>query len=530
MRLARSVVACAAFAFVGSAAAQDASDVQALLDDAKAKIAAGDAKTALEDLTKATALIEAESASLRRKSEALSSADLGAYLAKWRADLEKARAAGGSQAPDLALIQFEISAIRGKAFKKDVPAEAQSSEDFGAMVEESIAKEMPGGKRDDVQEGLRRLGFLPPGFDMKSELADALKTQAAAYYDPKKKKFFNLFSDMPPAFVEATAAHELVHALQDQYHDLDKWFDAHDDSKKIGARDDDRVLALRCVVEGEATFVQTIWQLEHMMNAKPAQATAMARATMPMVAAMDTDQLLKMVKQSNFAPEGSAMAKSMEAADHIEPYVLAPLFAAYMSGAAFIGAVDVAGWDAVDKLYDDPPLTTEQCLHPEKFTKKRDLPTPIAFPTFPEIAAAGWRDSDAAVHGELYLRVLLKKNGVDAAAAKKAAAGWDGDMYRAWRAADGRTAVALATTWDTETDAKEFFDAYKTALATKYPKIAPETGADAQALRFACGEEARGTGALVLRGLEVFAVEGFPQDLRETVVGALLAMKIDHVE
>jgi hypothetical protein len=252
---------------------------------------------------------------------------------------------------------------------------------------------------------------------------------------------------------------------------------------------------------------------------------------MPFVANMETEQLVAMIRsQTKLAPPGSAMAKAIDAMESIQPFVLAPLLAAYMSGAGFIAKVDGGGWEAVDRLFEAPPVSSEQCLHPEKYAAKRDDPTPIAMPEFPETAAAGWRDADAAIHGELYFRILLKRFGVPAKTANVAAAGWDGDVYRAWRAADGRTAIVLATTWDTERDAQEFFDAYKTALAKKYEKLAAEPGDDAKAYRYDCGEETLGKGVLILRGLEVFAVEGFPADLRGAIADKLVATKIDHVE
>src|SRR5262249_34164890 len=152
---------------------------------------------------------------------------------------------------------------------------------------------------------------------------------------PKKKQFFNLFGDGSAATVETIASHELVHALQDQYFDLDRWFAEHDDSRPGVLRDDDRVLALRCVVEGEATLVQSVWQLQHQMHLQPAAAIGMARMSLSLTANMELEQLTKIVKAMGaaVAPEGSDMAKSLAAMDSIDPYVLEPLTSAYINGA-----------------------------------------------------------------------------------------------------------------------------------------------------------------------------------------------------
>lgn len=549
-----AAVAGALLVSVAAAARADdpaAPDLFKLVASAREKLDQGDAKGAAEVLTKAieaapkNASIRHERAVCRarlgdvkgvvedlKQAAALEPKDYPVDVALWREAVDTAREQGRSKEPDLALIQAEVAAIRGKAFKGDVPSENQSAADFGAMVDASIEEESPSARRADINAGLHRLGLLPDAFDLKKAVTGALMSQAAAYYDPKKKKFFNLMGDMPTEFLEATAAHELVHALQDQYFDLDAWFKAHESPKTAGARDDDRTLALRCVVEGEATFVQTVWQLEQMMHVDETQALAMARATIPMTATMDVEQLAGMAKlAAALIPPDSAMGKAVAEMTKIEPYVMEPLLGAYMGGANLVQTVQAAGgWAAVDKLYADPPQSSEQCLHPEKYAKRRDLPTPVALPEIPEIAAAGWRAADLAVHGELYFKILLHREGATNADAQKAAAGWDGDVYGAWRDAAGRTAIVLATTWDTERDAREFFETYRSSLARKYGKVAEETGSTVDSFLYGCGDAALGTGALVHRGTEVFAAEGFAADLRAKVVAALLAVKIDRVQ
>lgn len=533
------------------AVADDPPSVVALTESARSKLDGGDAKGAAEDLTKAVALAP-KSASLFheratcrsklgdvagtvadvKKAAELSPEEYPLDLALWRAAVETSRAEGGSKEPDLELIRAEVAAIRAKPFKAPVECAPESPKEFGAKVDASIEKEVPKERRDDMQAGLHRLGLLPDGFDMKKEVTGALMSQAAAYYDPQRKKFFNLVSDAPAMFVEATAAHELVHALQDQHHDLETWFAAHEEPRTEGARDDDRVLALRCVVEGEATLVQTVWQVGVMMHADAEQSLALARVALPTAASMELDEFVKLARaNAALLPPGGEMAKAIEEMSKIQPYVLTPLLAAYMSGANLCRTVQAAGgWDALDKLYDEPPESAEQCLHPEKYATKRDRPTPLALPRVAEAAAGGWRRADLAVHGELYLRVLLLRHGTSSPAARKATAGWDGDVYAAWRAPDGRTAVVLATTWDTVRDAQEFFDAYRATLPRKYAKLAEEPGSDLASLRYTYGEEALGTGALVLRDREVFAVEGFEAALRTRFVEALLAAPVERVE
>ena len=61
--------------------------------------------------------------------------------------------------------------------------------------------------------------------------------------------------------------------------------------------------------------------------------------------------------------------------------------------------------------------------------------------------------------GEAWLQLMLALR-LDAGDAERAAAGWDGGLYRAWT--DGtHTAVVLRTVWDSTDDAEEFFDAMR---------------------------------------------------------------------
>jgi len=120
------------------------------------------------------------------------------------------------------------------------------------------------------------------------------------------------------------------------------------------------------------------------------------------------------------------------------------------------------GWAAVDALYGNPPVSTEQILHPDAYPG--DRPVPVALPN--ELAArmgAGWTTEQRDTLGELQLRVWLEAGGGPAwkPTADAAAAGWGGDRVELLRAPGGAWALVLKTVWDGAADAHEF-----TAAAT----------------------------------------------------------------
>lgn len=70
--------------------------------------------------------------------------------------------------------------------------------------------------------------------------------------------------------------------------------------------------------------------------------------------------------------------------------------------------------------------------------------------------------------GEFSVRIIFKENGL-ASEAESVAAGWGGDRYAEFKRKDSDATLLLwRTSWDTETDAKEFLDAYQRLLPVKY--------------------------------------------------------------
>jgi hypothetical protein len=105
----------------------------------------------------------------------------------------------------------------------------------------------------------------------------------------------------------------------------------------------------------------------------------------------------------------------------------------------------------VNESLERLPSTTEQILHPEAYP--RDRPVAVDVPDYGPVLGEGWADLDVMEVGEAWLSAMLALR-LDQGAAE-AAAGWDGSIYRAWSHED-RTAVVLASAWDSEGDAAEF--------------------------------------------------------------------------
>src|SRR5439155_9671268 len=95
----------------------------------------------------------------------------------------------------------------------------------------------------------------------------------------------------------------------------------------------------------------------------------------------------------------------------------------YFAGLRFVSVLKQKGWAAVDAAFRNPPESSEQVLHPEKFLARE---RPVAIAAAPVSALAPAKEVRRDVFGEFEWRLLLASR-VSDAEAERAAAGWGGD-------------------------------------------------------------------------------------------------------
>ena len=432
--------------------------------------------------------------------------------------------------PDLLPIMADLEKLRGLKFKHTVVAAEQSLEAFRDEMLAELDEMLPKDRRDDLVQGLLRFGMIDRAIDLESELANLMMTQVAGYYDAETDRFFYLPIGLED--IEAVAAHELVHALQDQHFDLAALTDKQIEMTLAPVRNDDRSLAYGYVVEGEASFVEerymalyyeplfeggpTAEKLYYKSNAEIEDSAAV------ILSHLNLDNLGEMAG-------GDEYLQAMEDASKLPTYFIRPMMSQYTYGAYFIACVfHHGGWPAIDALYENLPRSTEQVLHPEKYLDESDEPTMISLHDSESLTKAGWKRVDAAAHGEFYMRLLLEQQGVTRFTAIVAAEGWDGDLYQAYRNPTGQTLITFVSTWDTESDAAEFYHAYLSSFAKKYPGVTSLATNTPTAVEFDSGKKELGWVRLTLRGREVIAVEGGSRELMNAVHNELIEQKIQH--
>lgn len=385
-------------------------------------------------------------------------------------------------------IQTKLAALRGLPMPNPVPAEYQSTEDFRKFVEKEIGKELPKEKAEKLQTALLHIGIYTKAIDLPKVLEQTMTSQAAAYYDPAAKKFFIVMAPDNDTMLDTISAHELTHALQDQNFDLAKFMPI--------TLDDDQQIARRFLVEGDATFSMIAYLAAGGKGPDAlAMMTKLIGSQIESMANMSVSDYAEMMKQQAgaFTNMDENMKKSMETIGELPPIIIGPMIDSYMKGAVVsMKAYDAGGWKAIDALYKKPPTSTEQVLHPqEKLITKRDEPKKV---TLPKLAGTELTQNTM---GELQFQIYLQQWGVKN---PDATAGWGGDRYAVMK--DGDKVVGyLATTWDTDKDAKEFHDAYVQSVKTRFASAdtaKPDAGM------------ARDTGKIWVKkvGNHVFIVDG----------------------
>ena len=231
-----------------------------------------------------------------------------------------------------------------------------------------------------------------------------------------------------------TYAHEYVHALQDQTYDLRDGLGFNDEACE---EDSERCAGLQALIEGDATLLEEQW----LRNFATPQ---------------DYLDIVEFIGTFEMPVYDSAPAFMKE--DFIFPYSY---------GLDFVREIHLnGGWAAVDAVYANPPLSTEQILHPERYPD--DQPIKLEPPDLVATLGEDWREIEQDVLGEWYTRLTLDEY-IDDDISKLAAAGWGGDYYVALYDDDrGQGAFVLMTIWDTARDAEEFYLAFEEYGDTRY--------------------------------------------------------------
>ncbi len=336
-------------------------------------------------------------------------------------------------------IEEEMEDLRGLEGMQPITRSLMTRDELGAYMEREMTADYPPEEIASDVLVLAAFDFVPEDFDLERVLLDLYSTQILGMYDDEEDTFFVVSEGELDLMARLTFAHEFVHALQDEHYDLESFVDEDELS-------DDQILARMSLVEGDATLSMSEYLMAHR-----SELSAEDMATL----------------------QGEGDSSSEEALAAAPPIIRETLDFPYLFGMDFVSALRGAGWQAVDAAYSDPPQSTEQILHPEKYFS-RDEPTLVILPPLTDTLGTGWRLVEAETLGEFQTGLYLEQQ-MDKDTASLARAGWDGDQYAVY-ARDGDEVLVFATVWDSPQDREEFVTAYGLYAESKFGVPATRSG------------------------------------------------------
>lgn len=346
-----------------------------------------------------------------------------------------------------------VEYVRELEFDETPPVEVIPREEYANDVEERYANMT---ESDRVHQNIKYEALF-----MVGETQDAISVQrrnqaggVGGYYDPEAGEIKIISENVStPKMDEITLSQELFHALQDRQFNISSFNQSTEELHN--AKDG--------IIEGDGNLVDQLYNEECTGG---------------------------IWNGSCLMPEESGGASDFN--PHIGLYQIT--FQPYSSGPPFVqGIYNSGGWEAVNDLYENPPASSEQVLHPEKYGQ--DEPATVSFE---DTSQDPWRrqtlngsDGNESVsfaqfgEGGLFVAlwypgyetggettVIPYRSHLNLTASNEisqvepylyehpATEGWGGEKLIPYvtdeSAETNETAYVYKLTWDSETDAEEF--------------------------------------------------------------------------
>lgn len=329
-------------------------------------------------------------------------------------------------------IENQVEKLRGLSLSNEVSRTTLPQGDLRERVLEDFFADY---SEEDSQNDaiiLDLFGLLNKDYDLYNLYLDLYSEQIAGFYDDETREMVIVQGEAFTGSEKATYAHEFTHALQDEAFNLKEGLKLDETYCLL---DSEYCAAVQALVEGDATLTETIWLIDHSSS-------------------QDKRDILEMYESYQSPIYDSA-----------PDFLQEDFLFAYSQGLEFVQSLhDEGGFAAVDAAFLNPPVSTEQILHPDRYPE--DVPVKIDLPDFSETLGNGWEEIDRNSLGEWYSFLLLAKSfdpafRISEDKAKSAAEGWGGDQYLVYRNIEKSQEVLIyRSDWDRVEEADEFWDQF----------------------------------------------------------------------
>ncbi|MFB6148436.1 MAG: Hvo_1808 family surface protein [Halobacteriales archaeon] len=353
-----------------------------------------------------------------------------------------------------------VEVVRQLEFKKRVPVTIISRETFrernaGYFANASTEDRL---HQNTKFEALFMVGESTNTIEVQQQNRGS---SVLGYYDYQNERIVIVSEDTEsPQMNEITLAQELFHAIQDQYFNLSNYSRLTEEENN----------AVNGIVEGDGNYV------DYLYNQR-----------------CDSGSWGNCLMPQGERSGGGDLA-------NVGIYLIG--FQPYSDGPAFVANIkDREGWEGVNAVYDDPPDSTEQTIHPEKY--RTDPPQEV---TIENRSSGEWRvldlnnSIDYAEFGEAGIFSMFWYASYEATQrsgspesvvvsyrglfntqpggsldpldpynyTSRYSAGWDGDRLVPYvtntSAITNETGYVWKIAWDSPRDAEEFYAGYQRLL------------------------------------------------------------------
>ena len=293
---------------------------------------------------------------------------------------------------------------------------------------------------DVKQEIYDLLGLVQKTEEIREAEIDNLISFITGFYSPQLGALYlldEINGGTQGPLAQSTLVHELTHALQNQYYNLNS-------IAATLSNNWDAMTALLDVIEGDAvaTEIEVLGFSTRSTYRNPVcfAIPAPQRPGTPFIIERELDTW-------------------------------------YEDGLCFVQAVLAEKPGGIAAIFRDLPTTTEQILHPEKYLVGEDA-KPVTLVALAGELGADWRFLDHGTFGEFTLQnILLHGLPDERTKVLTAAAGWGGDGWRFY--SDGNSRLLQSTiVWDSVEEAREFWDAFVESILRRALETSPPSAVD----------------------------------------------------
>jgi hypothetical protein len=370
-----------------------------------------------------------------------------------------------------------VELIRGIEFDRDVPVRVLSRDEYRAeSASGGGGSGADGGSRDAriFDSGRYRALFLVGDRENATRREQETRSQSIlGYYDVGEDRIVIVSDAETPTLDEVTLAQELAHAYQFRTLDL----------RLPRNPTDDEVRGLVALIEGDANLVDRLYE-KRCEGAWECVGSSETGAGGGGAGDAGTGGDTETGDAADRDPGGNASGV------HMGLYLLE--YFPYAEGESLVrDARADGGWDAVANLYENPPRSSEQVIHPRKIG--RDSPERV---DVPDRSGEAWRrvprpdGGSTATIGEAGIATMFMYGAYDdrpGAVVPRSAflnvadgrvnetdpidyalnysTGWAGDALAVYDRPDGSIGYVWRIRWDDADEAREFVDGYRALLS-----------------------------------------------------------------